>query len=166
MSLMIILGFAVLLNVVLVAFVLARRKRGCLTSEAWPFYAKKVLSAPEQVLYFRLEKALPEYFVLAQVQASRVLGVKKGNDFQAWNNRINRMSLDFVICARDALVVAVIELDDSTHEKAERKVADAKKDKALEAAGVRIFRWSVRSLPEVDYIASILGVEHRRLEAI
>ena len=60
---------------------------------------------PDQVLYHRLVKALPEHIVLAQVQVSRVLGVKKGFDFRAWNNRINRLSYDFVVCAKDASVV-------------------------------------------------------------
>ena len=64
----------------------------------WPFYAKKVLSPPEQVLYFRLVQALPNHVVLAQVQLSRLLGVKKGHNYQAWFNRINRMSADFVVC--------------------------------------------------------------------
>jgi len=37
--------------------------------------------------------------VLAQVQLSRVLGVKKGFNPREWNNRINRMSYDFVVCS-------------------------------------------------------------------
>jgi hypothetical protein len=44
----------------------------------WPLFVKKPLSAPEQVLYHRLVKALPEHIVLAQVQVSRVLGVYVG----------------------------------------------------------------------------------------
>lgn len=58
----------------------------------WPLYPRKPLSTPEQVLYFRLVKALPEHIVLTQVQLSRFLGVKKGNNYQGWLNRINRMS--------------------------------------------------------------------------
>jgi len=62
------------------------------------------------VLYFRLVRALPESVVLAQVQLSRFLGVKKGSDYQSWLNRINQMSADFVVCAKvrpGALVQAV-----------------------------------------------------------
>ena len=51
------------------------------SSEPWPFYPKRPLTSPEQVLYHRLVKALPDNIVLAQVQVSRVLGVKKGNNF-------------------------------------------------------------------------------------
>lgn len=124
--------------------------------EVWPFYAKKLLSQPEQVLYFRLVQALPEHIILAQVQLSRLLGVKKGNNYQAWFNRINRMSIDFVVCNKDSSVVAVIELDDATHQKADRQVADAKKDKALSSAGVRMVRWQVKAIPDIATIQSTL----------
>jgi Protein of unknown function (DUF2726) len=114
----------------------------------WPFYAKKPLTQPEQVLYWRLVKALPDHMVLAQVQCSRVLGVKRGFKQHEWNNRINRMSYDFVICKKDGSVVAAIELDDKTHESAKRAETDAKKQRATEAAGVILVRWSVAKMPD------------------
>lgn len=121
-------------------------------SEAWPFYAKRLLTPPEQVLYHRLTQALPEQLIFAQVQLSRILGVKQGYDFWHWHNRINRMSADFVICRRDGSVVAVIELDDRAHQAPDRQLADAKKDKALAAAGIRVIRWSCHAMPDVATI--------------
>lgn len=123
----------------------------------WPFYAKRPLSQPEQVLYHRLVKSLPEHIVLAQVQVSRVLGVKKGFNFHEWNNRINRLSYDFVVCAKDATVLAAIELDDSTHESASRANTDAKKERATSAAGLPLIRWHVKSLPDEGAIRSAFG---------
>jgi very-short-patch-repair endonuclease len=117
--------------------------------DIWPFYAKKPLSPPEQILYFRLVEALPDYIILAQVQLSRFLGVKKGHNYQSWSNRINRMSADFVICKKDASIIAVIELDDSTHQKLDRQIADNKKDKALEAAAIKVVRWQTKSMPDL-----------------
>lgn len=137
--------------VVVLAFLKAKAQSG-VGDEVWPFYAKKPLSQAEQVLYFRLIQALPEHIVLAQVQLSRLLGVKKGNNFQAWYNRINRMSADFLVCNKDSSIVAVIELDDSTHQREDRQAADAKKDKALASAGVRIVRWQAKSIPDIAAI--------------
>jgi very-short-patch-repair endonuclease len=91
---------------------------------------------------------MPERIVLAQVQLSRVLGVKKGFNFNEWNNRINRMSLDILVCLKDSTVVAAIELDDRTHEKESRIHADSKKEKALSAAGITLIRWQVSALPD------------------
>ena len=114
----------------------------------WPFYVKRPLTQPEQVLYHRLVKALPEHIVLAQVQVSRVLGVKKGSNFNEWNNRINRLSYDFVVCAKDSTVLAAIELDDKSHESSRRTNADEKKNKATADAGLRLIRWNVKALPD------------------
>ena len=116
--------------------------------ESWPFYMRRPLTEPEQVLYFRLSKALPDHIILSQVQLSRLLGVKKGNNYQAWSNRINRLSADFVVCNRDSSVVAVIELDDASHQREDRKRADAKKDKALTSAGIPVIRWKPNNLPD------------------
>lgn len=139
--------------IVATAILAAVIKKSGAGEEEWPFYAKKPMSVPEQTLYFRLKKALPDNIILAQVGLSRLLGVKKGNNFQAWYNRINRMSADFVVCAKDSRIVAVIELDDATHERDDRRAADAKKDRALSAAGIRVIRWQAKALPNEEAIS-------------
>ena len=117
-------------------------------SRKWPFYKKQLLTKPEQVLYFKILEALPEYLIFAQVQLSQILGVEKGYSYSEWYNRINRMSVDFVVCNKAAEIVALIELDDSTHEKEDRKEADRKKDKACKDAGIRLVRWNVKAIPD------------------
>jgi very-short-patch-repair endonuclease len=62
------------------------------------------------------------------------------------------MSVDFVVCLKDSTIVAAVELDDKTHEKASRVEADAKKGKALTAAGVALVRWQVSALPDENAI--------------
>lgn len=149
---------ALIAAVCVVAWLVLKRRRSPGEEEApWPFYPKKPLTQPEQVLYHRLIAALPEHIVLAQVQLSRVLGVKKGFNFHEWNNRINRMSLDFVVCLKDSTVIAAIELDDKTHEQASRMEADAKKEKALSDAGIVLVRWQVNALPDEYAIRSALA---------
>ena len=151
----------VLLGVALIVFgvlilLKPKSKEDSASIEMWPFYAKKPLSQPEQILYFRLIEALPDHIILAQVQLSRFLGVKKGHNYQAWSNRINRMSADFVVCSKDAFVVAVIELDDATHQKLDRQSADLKKNKALEAAEIKIVRWQAKSIPDIATIKAAI----------
>lgn len=150
------MGSLVFLAIVIVVLALAvlaiKKTKSEGGSEDWPFYQRKPLSAPEQILYFRLVKALPEHMVLGQVQLSRLLGVKKGSNTQSWLNRINRMSADFVVCNKDSSIVAVIELDDASHSGDKRQQADAKKDKALAAAGIKIHRWHVKAIPNEDAI--------------
>ena len=155
-TLFVLLGVLVAL---LVTFVVMK-KFGMLRptgTDQWPFYAKRPLSQPEQLLYHRLVAALPEHIVLAQVQVSRVLGVKKGFNVNEWNNRINRLSYDFVICTKDSTVVAAIELDDKSHERADRVETDRKKEKATADAGVRLIRWHVKSIPDNAAIQAALA---------
>jgi hypothetical protein len=76
---------AAVLVIVAVLLIVAKTKNGTSNDDSlWPFYAKKPLSSSEQILYFRLCKALPEHIVLAQVGLSRILGVKKGYNFGEW----------------------------------------------------------------------------------
>lgn len=146
--------FVIFLIVALIGFQLwrARSEGGGSDAGPWPFYAKRALSDPELILMRRLIATLPGNLILAQVALGRLLGVKKGHNFGQWFNRINRMSVDFVVCDQTGAIVTIIELDDSTHTRADRKVADAKKDKALEAAGVRVIRWQAKSLPDEQRI--------------
>jgi hypothetical protein len=132
----------------------AQRPRGDFN---WPFFAKKPLTQPEQVLFHRLVKALPECIILAQVQLSRVLGVKKGHNFGVWYNRINRLSVDYLVCLKDSTIVAAIELDDSSHSRADRVSADTRKTMALKSAGVPLIRWSVSDIPSVEKIREVIG---------
>ena len=151
------LPLLLLAGVVIVAVLanVARRRRDE-GDGYWPYYAKRVMTPPEQVLYQRLVRALPEYVVLAQVQVSRVLGVQKGHDFHVWNNRIDRLSFDFVVCVRDSTPIAAIELDDSTHRRDERREVDARKAQACAAAGIPLHRWEAGALPDVDAIKAAL----------
>jgi hypothetical protein len=73
---------------------------------AWPFYARKLLSAPEQALYFRLQQAWSDHIVLAQVQLSRLIGIRKGHDYMVWLNRIICMSADSAVCPKDVSTYA------------------------------------------------------------
>lgn len=144
----ILVAVVVLALVAIAVFALNMRRLPDSGDTPWPFYAKKPLTQPEQILYHRLVAAMPDCIVLAQVQLSRVLGVKKGFNFNEWNNRINRMSLDFLVCLKDSTIVAAVELDDRTHEKTSRIEADDKKERALSAAGVALIRWQVSALPD------------------
>lgn len=140
-------GLAVFGLMVVAAAVLWALMRTRKQATDWPLYTKPLLSEPEKVLYHRLVKALPEFTVLAQVQLSRFLVIKGTNGVQAIRNRIDRKSVDFLICHRDFSIRAAIELDDKSHERTRHKARDADKSAALAAAGVELIRYNVKQLP-------------------
>ncbi len=134
------------------------------TNQPWPFYPTYAMTRNEQEVYWKLVQALPDYIVLAQVQASRVLKVKRGENHQAWFNRINRMSYDYLICHKNSYPLLVIELDDATHEKADRQDADRRKNLALAGAGIEIIRWRRQDVPSAEQIRAIVQQQHAKIQ--
>jgi hypothetical protein len=123
-----------------------------------PYYARQLMSEPEVALYNSLCRALPGHHIFTQVQLSRILGVKDGYSEYEWFNKINRMSVDFVVCDGRSNIVACIELDDRSHQRESRKKADAKKDLSLSSAGITIIRWNVRQMPtEWEIVRRVLS---------
>lgn len=125
--------------------------------ETWPFYPAYAMSIAEQEVYWKLIQALPDYIVLAQVQASRILKVKHSRNPMYWINRVNRMSYDYVICHKNSYPLAVIELDDATHEEPDRAEADRRKNKALFDAGLKLIRWHKHEVPEQEDIRKLVA---------
>jgi very-short-patch-repair endonuclease len=101
--------------------------------------ARPPLTEREQVMFFRLSEALPEYIVLAQVAMSALMTAST----QAARNRFDRKVIDFVVCSKAFEVIAVVELDDSSHRG--KEAADDRRDKLLKAAGFRTVRF--RDIP-------------------
>lgn len=139
------------------AAVAAAKRSGSVIAEVWPLESRRLLSVVEQKLYWRLVKSLPEHAVLAQVQLSRFMAVKRVSKAQSWRNRIDRKSADFVVCNKDFSVAAVVELDDSSHDRDDRRKADVDKDAALKSAGIRVIRWNVKSMPDEQAIQQAIA---------
>lgn len=106
--------------------------------------AKKLLTEREQPMYFRLRQAFPDEVVLSQVAFSALLTAKD----QPTRSMFNRKVADFVVATKAFEVLAVIELDDSSHRG--REVQDSKRDSLLERAGYRVLRF--KNLPNVDEV--------------
>jgi hypothetical protein len=67
------------------------------------------------------------------------------------------LQYDFVICGKDASVLAAIELDDKPgNEKASTRCAGIK-ERASVAAGVRWVRWQATAMPNQTEILELFG---------
>ena len=97
---------------------------------------KSVMTAREQQMYHLLQTALPECTVLAQVAFSALVTAK------GWanRNRFDRKVADFVLCSHQLNVIAIIELDDSSHAGRERQ--DQERDAMLRLAGYVTLRYA------------------------
>lgn len=96
---------------------------------------RRPLTEYEEKMFFRLRETFPQHIVLAQVAFSALLDTKQRSTRATFSQKVT----DFVLCDRGLNVVAVIELDDSSHKNREEQ--DAKREELLTAAGYRVIRY-------------------------
>ena len=158
-----LIGLVVLLGIVgiLVKVLLPRLARA---QETLPYQKEPALFTPAERSFLAvLEQAVGDQSrVMGKVRLADVIKVKpglSGSVRQQAFNRIQGKHLDFVGCdPSDLSVQFVVELDDSSHQQSRRQSRDDFLDRALAAAGVRIFRFPVKKTYSVqDIRGTILG---------
>jgi len=108
-----------------------------------------LLTPAERSFFGVLQQAVAsECHIFAKVRLAdiiRPVGSPRRNGWQSAFNRITGKHVDFVLCDSSGLgVLAVIELDDRTHERFERGVRDSFVNSALTDARIPVLRVSAR----------------------
>lgn len=118
------------------------------------YRARKLMSENELEFFGRLTQAVPEYFVFPQVAMSAILRANSTDKKTAHRDflRIAQQRVDYLVCKTDGNIVAVVELDDKTHQAAKDKV----RDERLRQAGLRTVRFESRNKPAVDVLRAVL----------
>lgn len=101
------------------------------------------LSQPEQKFFQALRNCIsPQAAILSKVRLADLIRAKDLSDFsksQSLFNKISRKHIDFAICrASDLSILGLIEVDDFSHYRYDRKSRDEFVDKALAQAGIKI----------------------------
>lgn len=104
------------------------------------------LSPAEQSFYRVLRTVVADRGIVCPKVNLADLFFVPGRDGQSHRNRIDRKHVDFVVCDPATLrPVAGIELDDSSHARADRQQRDAFVERVFAAAGLPLVRMPVRS---------------------
>jgi hypothetical protein len=107
----------------------------------WPVAARNLLTGRERSLYERLLALYLEHKIFVQVALSQLIDVPEAHPQRPWiRRRFSQLVADFVLCRPNLSIMAVIELDDHSHERPDRGAADARKNKALADAGPTLVR--------------------------
>mgnify|MGYP001310985145 FL=1 len=124
-------------------------------SSSAQFRRKALMTGNEREFFRRLTDALGHRFhIFPQVSMGAVIEPvafdkkKRLADFR----RISQKRIDFLICDRDMSVVAVIELDDRTHNAGN----DNRRDGFLASAGIKSNRYRSKQKPYVQEIQSAI----------
>lgn len=111
------------------------------------FAQTKVLTDAEVKFFRQLQVVLTDELIFPQVAMSALIK-PTGRGKQYWSSfgKISQKRVDFAIYRKDLSLVAVIELDDPSHDR--RGDDDLQRDAYLRSAGVRTVRFDVRKWPD------------------
>ncbi|HCV3151252.1 DUF2726 domain-containing protein [Acinetobacter baumannii] len=109
-----------------------------------PIKGKRIITMNEQPTFMKLKEALPEHIILAQVAFSAFMTAQG----YATRNLFNRKVADFVVLDKAFNIVAIVELDDSSHKGKEK--FDAERDTLIQEAGFKVIRY--KRTPELAQI--------------
>lgn len=109
-----------------------------------PIKSSHLMTEHEKIM-FRVLKQLPDCHVFAQVSFGAILWTS------SWQtrNKFNKKIADFVVTDWDFKILAVIELDDKSHDGKEEK--DQARDNMLKEAGYKVLRY--RAVPNREELA-------------
>jgi very-short-patch-repair endonuclease len=131
-----------------------------LADAPWPVAPKHLLTERERSLYQCLLDLYPEHKIFIQVALSQLIDVPEGHrERLSIRNQFSQLVADFVLGRLNLSVIAVIELDDGSHQRADRQRADARKNKALADAGIRLVRIPAGRLPTEDDLRKLVNAE-------
>lgn len=113
------------------------------------------LSPPEKSFYQVIKGMTGNYFTICpKVSLFDLFFVTRPNENKSAYNRINRKHVDFVICEPQTMnPLFAIELDDSSHDRADRMERDAFVDSVFEAAQLPLLHIPV----QLNYNTNELG---------
>ncbi len=141
--------------VVLVAIIAAALKRAGLLSssiapaESPPFRKKDYLLTKAERSFYEVTRMAvgDEWIIFAKVRMLDLVSLPRGTaNAQAHRNRVQSKHVDFILCdPRTLSPVLVIELDDRSHERADRQDRDAFVDAVLRAAGLPVLHVAASS---------------------
>ena len=118
--------------------------------DAYAYEAISVLLSPAERSFFGvLQQALASnYQIFAKVRLADIVKPVRNPSRSGWQSALNRITgkhVDFVLCDTARLgIVAVIELDDRSHQRFERGMRDSLVDSALKDARIPILRVPAR----------------------
>ena len=116
------------------------------------------LMTPAEKLFFTsLENAVAgQYRLFSKVRLADIIQVKGNPDRSAWQrafNAIQSKHVDFLACdPQNMSIQFVVELDDSSHQRQNRRDRDSFVDQALKTAQIPLFRFQAKGSYSVKEI--------------
>ena len=110
----------------------------------------KLFTAAERSFLGVLDQAISDkYRVFGKVRVADIIAPAKGMSRKNWQiafNKISAKHFDYVLCSKDKLeVIAVIELDDKSHNTKKASKRDSLLENACSSAELKLIRFQAKS---------------------
>lgn len=149
----------ILVIVIIMQFALSLKKSKSDKEEKddnfYPYHSKMLLTKNEYSFFKKLKNITDEknLQILAKIRLADLVEVNSGTkDWSKYFNKIKSKHIDFAI-ADNMKIIALIELDDKSHEKDNRVQRDDFVNNVLSTAGYKI----IRTKGETSEIESLLS---------
>ena len=127
-----------------------------------------LMTPAEQEFYRVLRSSLPpeHYQIYSKVRMADIVEVQKGLDKKVRTSALNRIiskHVDFLLCnPNDSTIHAVVELDDSSHNRQSQKRNDAFKNETFGACGIPVVRFPVKASYDPEEITAQINAAFGR----
>ena len=153
----------IVLIIILTAIVIALKKT--IARHERPYKAMPLLTNTEQNFYQALKAATsPNIHICPKVRLRDLVEITYSRQDRRWwqhHGAITQKHVDFVLCDRaDLKVLAVVELNDSTHLRRARQERDELVAKVLQSAGIRLINIPARRTYNSEDLATTLAIEN------
>lgn len=152
---------AVPLAVVGITFVVVFLARQLARPAPLRYKPRLLMTSNELEFFHRIRRAALDGFVFPQVAMAGLIEPDglSGKAYQTAFRRISQKRVDFVVYDSSMRLIAVIELDDRTHNSTQ----DAERDAKLLTAGVRTLRYQSKSKPnETKIQTDLVSIFHEQ----
>ena len=115
------------------------------------YQARSILTQNEYYAFKELQKIIKDkdYMICPKVRLLDIIEPIKGQKkFKTLFYKVQSKHVDFVICDQEAHIKAIIELDDGSHDKEDRKERDRFVDEILRSVGYTVIHTRA-ILPEI-----------------
>lgn len=118
-----------------------------MTDERYPYQLNNPILSTKEKMFYKAVKPIADelnLIVFTKVRLADILTVPKNTpNFMKWFNYIKAKHMDFVLVDKDMNIKALIEVDDKTHTRADRKERDETVDKMFAQLNIEVLHiWS------------------------
>ena len=108
----------------------------------YPYKLTKSIFSPKEGYFYRDVRPIADklgLLVFTKMRLADLLYIPEGTeDFQKWFNRIKAKHIDFIFVDREMKIKLLVEIDDPTHNRPDRKARDEEVDEMFRQQGLEV----------------------------